>query len=469
MSTEKAPKSPKPSPLSKLFQKKPKVENTVKKKKTEKKKSFVFDGLCFLFCFQGPLQQDKAQAQLVAAARNKSKGSKSPRGDKAVSPANSPASSPRPSASPASPGAPPPLPKKKVLAKEELLEFVFCVECGARNKTFRTQCVSCSAELEIPEGLAIPPKPKKADPKKCEVKGHGLESCVQRSSGKASFEVWLRDDGGGSVAKLSAGKLEILIEGPSGEVEPNVNLAPGDDSKVLVEYDQSLPGAYQIMVSLDGTELGDAPYVVDVVLAVDSSKCSAAGSALDSGVIATQPADFTVATRDVCGNPCVVGGCDVVVDVEATATGASSPRRGGSDAAAVNVVDRDNGAYDVTIKYPAAGKYLVNVRVNGSHVAGSPFAVTVEKPPTAGSKWQAKFEEENEARRKQREKERLAEIEKAKEKYMQHAEEAVNHARAKEAAELAEKQRLREIEEHMERMRTEEGNNKTETFFFFFF
>jgi ribosomal protein L40E len=415
--------------------------------------------LCFypLFLLQGPLQQDKAQQQLVAAARNKAKA-KSPRGESPK--ASSPPSSPRQGVAPAngaSPGVPPPLPKKKVLAKEDLLEFVFCVECGARNKTFRTQCVACNAELEIPEGVAIPPKPKKGHPDKCVVSGAGLESGVQKSSGKAAFEVLLRDENNAPVGKLAAGKLEILIEGPAGEIEANVNTAAGDDSKVLVEYDQSLAGAYQIMVSLDGKELGDAPYVVDVVLVVDAAKCSAAGSALDNGVMAGQTAEFTVVTRDVCGNPCVVGGSIVEVEVEAASSGAASPRQQRAEKPETNVLDRENGAYDVTIKYPAAGKYTVHVRIGGAPVAGSPFAVTVDKPPTAGSKWQAKFEEENEARRKKREQERLDEIERAKEKYMQHAEEAVNHARAKEAAELAEKQRLREIEEHMERMRTEEG------------
>jgi ribosomal protein L40E len=109
----------------------------------------------------------------VAAARSKSKGNKSPmldnKGTSADSPDRKPTSSPlgsprdspraQQNASSAGGGpVPPPLPKKKTLAKEELVDFVFCVECGARNKSFRKQCVSCNEDLEIPQGVVVPKK-----------------------------------------------------------------------------------------------------------------------------------------------------------------------------------------------------------------------------------------------------------------------------------------------------------------------
>ncbi len=51
--------------------------------------------------------------------------------------------------------------------------------------------------------------------------------------------------------------------------------------------------------------------------------------------------------------------------------------------------------------------------------------------------------------------ERLAEIETAKANYLKHAEEAKAAAAEKERKQLAERQRQRDIAEHMERMRTE--------------
>jgi hypothetical protein len=289
------------------------------------------------------------------------------------------------------------------------------------------------------------------------VEGTGLVSGLQQSNGTAKFEVLLRDDTGAPVPKSSVDNLEILVEGPSGEIVPRLSEVANDTSKVLVEYDASLAGAYQVMVSLAGQELGEAPYTLDVILVVSALKCSAAGPGLENGAVAGQATDLTVVTRDICGNPCLVGGCFVTVEVDASAgPGASSPRLRGP--AETVVKDRENGAYDVTIKYPAAGSFLVTVKVNGEPISGCPFSVSVEKPASAGNKWQAKFEEESDVRRKEREKERLQEIERAKEKYREHAEEAISHAKKKEAAELAEKQRQLDIEEHMERMRSEEGD-----------
>lgn len=51
--------------------------------------------------------------------------------------------------------------------------------------------------------------------------------------------------------------------------------------------------------------------------------------------------------------------------------------------------------------------------------------------------------------------ERLAEIDKAKANFLKHAEEAKAAAAEKERKQLAERERQREIAEHMERMRTE--------------
>ncbi len=439
-----------------------------------------------------------AQAQLVAAARSKAKSNsrmsdkspslfrktpknngedtpRSPRGDRGAQPPSprgerSPAASPRgegggggggggsPRSSPVhlSP-APPPLPKKKELTKEGLQDFIFCVDCGARNKPHRTRCVKCNEELDIPDDVRRR-LPRKGDASKSVVCGAGVESSPQRAEGVARFTVSLRDSSGEPVAAATGGRLEVLIEGPSGEIEARVTPVEGDESSVAVEYDQSEPGAYQVMVSLDEAEVDDAPYVVDVLLVVQAVKCTAAGSALESGVMAGQPTELTVVTRDVCGNPCSTGGANVEVVVEAAVDGAASPRSRNLEAPQPVVVDRENGAYDVSFKYPAAGKYSVRVAVNGVAVSGSPFAVAVDKAPTAGSKWQAKFEDEAAQRRKQREEERLAEIERAKEKYLEHAEKAKAAAAAKEAAQLAEEQRQRDIEEHMERMRTEEGD-----------
>ena len=134
-----------------------------------------------------------------------------------------------------------------------------------------------------------------------------------------------------------------------------------------------------------------------------------------------------------------------------------SPRKGDDDAGQqVSVQDLENGVYDVTVKFDRAGLYDVLFSINA--IECKKLQLTVEKPPSAGSKWQAQFEAENEERKKRREEERLAEIEQAKASYLEHAENSKKAALEKERKQLEEEQRQREIAEHQERMRTEEGD-----------
>jgi hypothetical protein len=92
-------------------------------------------------------------------------------------------------------------------------------------------------------------------------------------------------------------------------------------------------------------------------------------------------------------------------------------------------------------------------------------------PRNAGKKWAAQFNEEDNRRKAEREQERQAEIAAAKDKYLEHASQAVvreplvflclrlmwfslqEHAQGKEERQLAEEARLREIEEHQREVR----------------
>lgn len=429
------------------------------------------------------------QAQLVEAAKTKNKTTKTSssaslkdkiksaiggghKDDSNKGGSDKTASSPR-SDSPASPngtGGPPPLPKKATAA--DIQDYIFCVECGARNKRFRTACVSCNEELEVPDAIlkaeaaaggGVVPKKKpepKPDAKKSVVVGKGIESGAQTSEGSGSFQVQLKDSSSEPIRK-GGFPVVVQIEGPSGDVEPK--LTDNGDGTYSVQYDQSQPGSYQVMVLLDDVEVGDAPFVVDVFVVVSAERSSVSGSALDDGVFAKHEVEITVEARDVCGNPCTQGGAEVEVlvepqDIPSSPSAQRLDNKGSGGSGAPAVKDNDNGSYAATFTYPAAGTYLVSVLINGAQANGSPFTVKVEKPPTAGSKWQAKFEEEAAQRRKEREQERLQEIERAKKNFLEHAEQARINAAQKEAAQLAEKERLRQIEEHMEKMRTEEGD-----------
>ena len=334
------------------------------------------------------------------------------------------------------PKAPPPLPKKNV----DLQDFIFCLECGAKNKLFRKVCVSCETELEVPEVLkdavgetALKAKVKvKAKPsaEHSTVEGEGIESGPQRAEGKGKFVLVLRDKEGEEVGE-GGHNVEVQIEGPSGEVQANIR--DRRDGRYEVEYDQAEPGLYQLMVLLGEEEVAEAPYEVDVLLVVSAANSSAKGQGLEDGVFAKQKAEFAVNTRDVCGRPCLNGGAIVEVTAELDQQAPASPRspRAGEDGVECQVEDEGNGSYLVTICYPTHGTYSVEVLVNGGRIQDSPFAVKVDKPPSAGSKWQARFEAEAEERRKERERERQNEIEEAKKNFLEQAEEAKRAAAEK--------------------------------------
>lgn len=297
---------------------------------------------------------------------------------------------------------------------------------------------------------------------KCVIEGDGIFSGPQTAEGKGRFSIKVVSTTG-EVIKEGVEKLKVTITGPSGELPSTIK--DKKNGTFDVEYDRLQPGSYQVHVTIEGVPVAESPYDLDVILVVSSENSSCSGQALEDGVFAKQKSDFSVSTRDVCQNPCVSGGAivDVMIELDDNPSSPKSPRsppvRGKEDEKPVSSVkDEENGSYFVEVTYPAAGKYKVSVLVNGQGVKGSPFIIRVDKPPSAGSKWQAKYEDDAELRRREREKERVAEIERAKKNFLEQAEVAKRAAAEKERKQLEEEERQRQIAEHMERMRTEEGD-----------
>jgi hypothetical protein len=73
--------------------------------------------------------------------------------------------------------------------------------------------------------------------------------------------------------------------------------------------------------------------------------------------------------------------------------------------------------------------------------------VTEDDSSKTGKKWAAMQQKEVEERALARQQERQAEIDRAKNNYLEHASDALSHAKAKEAAEREERERVRKIEE----------------------
>jgi hypothetical protein len=82
---------------------------------------------------------------------------------------------------------------------------------------------------------------------------------------------------------------------------------------------------------------------------------------------------------------------------------------------------------------------------------------------TAGKKWALQQQSEEEEKRKKREAERVAEIAKAKETYLESLENSNLTVKQKEQAWLEEQERVQQIENHRQNLSRERGYGKDET------
>lgn len=246
---------------------------------------------------------------------------------------------------------------------------------------------------------------------------------------------------------LAERDLHVVIESPSGPVRSVME--SGQDGSYRVTFLRLYAGNYSVRITSaqeEGATLLERSFLV--TQQPDPLQCLVIGEGLENGIFARRQAHFLVEMRDLQGLAISGRLGKVVVNILGGKTGVIE--------AAVH--DNGDGTYKVTWEPDQHGDYEVGVLYAGMHLASSPYHVQVHKPPTAGSQWQQKFNVESEERKKQREQERLLEIEQAKANFIEHAKKSQAAAKAKEADEIAENKRLRDIEEHMERMRSEEGD-----------
>ena len=212
---------------------------------------------------------------------------------------------------------------------------------------------------------------------------------------------------------------------------------------------RSIAGAYSAVVTVDSEVFRRFQFVVHPE--VCPRQTCVYGNGLDNGIFARKPATFVIEFREL-------GGSLITDRMLVKESQIDVKIVGPKDFVDAKVGPaQEEGTWQVTYEPQVHGEYEIGVLYKKVHLGASPFTVQVEKPPKAGSIWQAKFEEEAEKRRKQREQERLEEIERAKKNFAEHAAEVTRFAREKQEQELAEKKRLAAIDEHMEAMRGEEG------------
>jgi len=192
--------------------------------------------------------------------------------------------------------------------------------------------------------------------------GDGLSKAV--AGEPANFTVHAKDSFGNSI-KTGGAKFDAVLEGRE---KVNVDVQDKSDGTYSASYKTAVSGAYFLHVTLEGTPIKDSPFSVNVTPgAASASLSSAEGEGLIKA-IAGETATFVVSLKDSYGNPLKASGGDVAAQVD--------------EANECSVYDNKDGTYRAQYRATKSGQRTINVTVNGSPIAGSPFTAVVE-PATA--------------------------------------------------------------------------------------
>lgn len=182
-----------------------------------------------------------------------------------------------------------------------------------------------------------------ADPSKCWADGPGLKD--PKDNEPAVFTIHAVDKNGNPRTD-GGDPFDVKITGTE-NLKPEV--VDNNDGTYTVTYHPDKPGAYRIDVTLDGQNIKDAPFRVDVKQGIDYDHTSFATFS------------FTVQTKDKHGAIRRLAGDKFDVQI--------------SGPAQVKAQTRDNGDGSYTANYAleTPGNYTLNVTLNGRAIKGSPF------------------------------------------------------------------------------------------------
>ena len=160
----------------------------------------------------------------------------------------------------------------------------------------------------------------------------------------------------------TAEKFQVEINGPA---QPSVTKTEDDDGYVKCSYTPSLPGEYTVSIKLDGKPIKGSPYTAEVIGESDPkleriSKVSVTGKGILIGKTFAFN-DFWIDGRSAN----ISAGLAVHI---------KNPERASSQ---LKIHDMGDGTFKCTYKPTAAGLYIINVKVEGIHVPGSPFYVQI--------------------------------------------------------------------------------------------
>ncbi|XP_072922819.1 filamin-C isoform X2 [Hemitrygon akajei] len=187
------------------------------------------------------------------------------------------------------------------------------------------------------------------DASKVRASGPGLNASGVPASLPVEFTIDARDAG--------EGLLTVQIIDPEGKPK-KANIRDNGDGTYTVSYVPDMTGHYTITIKYGGDEIPYSPYRIHAIPSGDASKCLVTGAGL---------------------GPTIQIGQETVITVDAKAAGkgkvtckVSTPDGAELD---VDVVENQDGTFDIYYTAPEPGKYVITIRFGGELVPNSPFHV----------------------------------------------------------------------------------------------
>ncbi|XP_067915420.1 filamin-C isoform X2 [Heterodontus francisci] len=195
------------------------------------------------------------------------------------------------------------------------------------------------------------------DASKVRASGPGLNASGVPASLPVEFTIDARDAG--------EGLLTVQIIDPEGKPK-KANIRDNGDGTYTVSYVPDMTGHYTITIKYGGDEIPYSPYRIHAIPTGDASKClvtvSIGGHGLGTGL-----------------GPTIQIGQETVITVDAKAAGkgkvtckVSTPDGAELD---VDVVENQDGTFDIYYTAPEPGKYVITIRFGGELIPNSPFHV----------------------------------------------------------------------------------------------
>uniref|UniRef100_A0A3P8TK02 Filamin A n=1 Tax=Amphiprion percula TaxID=161767 RepID=A0A3P8TK02_AMPPE len=193
------------------------------------------------------------------------------------------------------------------------------------------------------------------DASKVRASGPGLNTTGVPASLPVEFTIDAKDAGEGLLA--------VQITDPDGKPK-KANIRDNHDGTYLVSYVPDMTGRYTILIKYGGDEIPYSPYRIRALPTGDASKCTVTGAGV---------------------GPTIQIGEQTVITVDAKAAGKGkvtcsvcTPEGVELD---VDVVENEDGTFDIFYTAPQPGEYVICVRFGGEHIPNSPFQVTATDRP----------------------------------------------------------------------------------------